>query len=134
MKVKRSTLLLLACLVWCIAGFNILRIGIPGTGDGLACNAGNIFLTYCVSTMGADALAAHTYAVQLIAFVQVLGYSVGQASQILVGYRCGAHDFDGAYKLAFRNTWIAMGLNLAVIAALFLFQRPILSLLSLIHI
>lgn len=28
MKVKRSTLLLLACLVWCIAGFNILRIGI----------------------------------------------------------------------------------------------------------
>lgn len=109
---------------------DILRIGIPGTGDGLACNAGNIFLTYCVSTMGADALAAHTYAVQLIAFVQVLGYSVGQASQILVGYRCGAHDFDGAYKLAFRNTWIAMGLNLAVIAALFLFQRPILSLFT----
>lgn len=57
---------------------DILRIGIPGTGDGLACNAGNIFLTYCVSTMGADALAAHTYAVQLIAFVQVLGYSVAR--------------------------------------------------------
>ena len=28
MKVKCSTLLLLACLVWSIAGFNILRIGI----------------------------------------------------------------------------------------------------------
>lgn len=28
MKVKRNTLLLLACLVWSIAGFNILRIGL----------------------------------------------------------------------------------------------------------
>lgn len=28
MTVKRNTLLLLACLVWCAAGFNILRIGI----------------------------------------------------------------------------------------------------------
>lgn len=27
MKVKRNTLLLLACLVWSEAGFNILRIG-----------------------------------------------------------------------------------------------------------
>ena len=109
---------------------SILRIGLPGTGDGLACNFGNIFLTWCVSTMGADALAAHTYAVQLIAFVQVLGYSVGQASQILVGYRCGARDFDGAYKLAFHNTWIAMGLNLAVIFALLLLHRPILALFT----
>ncbi len=28
MKVKKNTLLLIACLVWSIAGFNILRIGI----------------------------------------------------------------------------------------------------------
>ena len=27
MKVKRNTLLLIACLVWSAAGFNILRIG-----------------------------------------------------------------------------------------------------------
>ena len=28
MKVKRNTLLLLACLVWCVAGMNILCIGL----------------------------------------------------------------------------------------------------------
>ncbi len=28
MKIKRRTLLLLACLVWSVAGFNILRIGL----------------------------------------------------------------------------------------------------------
>ena len=28
MKVKRNTLLLIACFLWCAAGFNILRIGV----------------------------------------------------------------------------------------------------------
>lgn len=28
MKVKRNTLLLIACFVWCAAGFNILRFGV----------------------------------------------------------------------------------------------------------
>lgn len=28
MKVKKRTLLLIACIVWSIAGFNVLRIGI----------------------------------------------------------------------------------------------------------
>ena len=33
MKVKRNTLLLLACLVWSAAGFNILRIGLMAYPD-----------------------------------------------------------------------------------------------------
>lgn len=33
MKVKRNTLLLLACLVWSVAGFNILRIGLMAYSD-----------------------------------------------------------------------------------------------------
>lgn len=32
MKVKRNTLLLLACLVWSVAGFTILRIGLASYG------------------------------------------------------------------------------------------------------
>ncbi len=32
MKVKRNTLLLLACLIWSAAGFNILRIGLMTGG------------------------------------------------------------------------------------------------------
>lgn len=32
MKVKRKTLLLLACLVWGAAGFNVLRIGLAAYG------------------------------------------------------------------------------------------------------
>lgn len=46
MKVKRGTLLLLACLVWCIAGFNILRIGILAYPAYVT--AGNILLSALV--------------------------------------------------------------------------------------
>lgn len=109
---------------------DILKIGVPGAGDGVAFNIANICMTYFVSSMGAAALAAQTYAVQFIAFVQVLGYSVGQGAQILVGYHCGARDFDRAYKLAMRGVGIAMALNLAVMAVVFIFQRPLLSLFT----
>lgn len=108
----------------------ILRIGLPGAGDSIAFNIANICMTYFVSSMGATALAAHTYATQFIALVQVMGYSVGQATQILVGYHCGARDFDRAYKLALNNIWKAMALNIAAMTLIFIFQRPLLSLFN----
>ncbi len=43
MKVKRNTLLLLACLVWSAAGFNILRIGLAAYSARLT--ALNLLLT-----------------------------------------------------------------------------------------
>ena len=108
----------------------ILRIGLPGAGDSIAFNIANICMTYFVSSMGPTALAAQTYAVQFIAFVQVLGYSVGQAAQIMVGYHCGARDFDRAYKLALKNIWVAMALNISVMTLIFIFQKPLLSLFT----
>lgn len=33
MKVKRNTLLLIACFLWCAAGFNILRVGVLAYPD-----------------------------------------------------------------------------------------------------
>ena len=36
MKVKRNTLLLVACLVWSAAGFNVLRIGLKAYPDYLS--------------------------------------------------------------------------------------------------
>ena len=49
MKVHRNTLLLLACLVWSAAGFNILRIGVPAYAGCLS--AGNILLSALVFTV-----------------------------------------------------------------------------------
>ena len=45
MKVRRNTLLLLACLVWSAAGFNILRIGV------MACPAYLTVLNFMLSIL-----------------------------------------------------------------------------------
>ena len=45
MKVKRNTLLLLACLIWSAAGFNILRIGL------MAYSAYRAGINYLLSTL-----------------------------------------------------------------------------------
>ena len=49
MKVKKKTLLLIACFVWTIAGFNVLRIGILAYPAYLS--ALNIFLSVVVFTI-----------------------------------------------------------------------------------
>ena len=108
----------------------ILRVGIPGGGDNFAYSFAQVCLTYFVTSLGTTALTAFTYATSLIAFVQILGYSVGQSAQILVGRHVGAGNFNAAYRLGFRATWIAMGLNLSVMAVLMIFQRPILRLFT----
>ena len=46
MRVKRTTLLLLACLVWSAAGFNILRIGLAAYPA--YCTAVNLLLSLAV--------------------------------------------------------------------------------------
>jgi putative MATE family efflux protein len=108
----------------------ILRIGIPGAGDNFAYSIAQITLTYFVTILGTTALASFAYATNLIGFVQVLGYSVGQSSQILVGRNVGARKFDAAYHLGFYATGIAMLLNLAVMVMLMIFQRPLLHLFT----
>ena len=53
MKVKRNTLLLIACLVWSAAGFNILRIGLRASGL-----APGRFIAFFYSGLGASLLRA----------------------------------------------------------------------------
>ncbi len=109
---------------------DILRIGIPGAGDSFAYSTAQFSLTYFVTAMGTKAVASFTYATNLIEFVQIIGFSIGQSAQILVGRYVGARDFDAAYRLGFRGTWIAMTLNLSVMVVLLIFQRPLLQLFT----
>ena len=60
MKVKRNTLLLLACLIWSAAGFNILRIGLMTGGIWLRSSglAPERFIAFFYTGLGASLLLA----------------------------------------------------------------------------
>jgi len=108
----------------------ILRIGVPGAGDFFAFSVMLLFLTTFVASMGTVAMTSYTYAMNLVAFVQLLGFSVGQSTQILVGRLIGAGNFDEAYRFGYRSLRIAMILNLSAMAVLMILQRPILHVLG----
>jgi putative MATE family efflux protein len=108
----------------------ILRIGIPGSGESLAYSIANISLTFFLTSLGTSALASFAYASNLIGFIQTAGFAVGQSTQILVGRLVGAGDYDAAYRLGFRATWIAMGLNISAMVCLMALQQPILRLFT----
>ena len=60
MKVKRNTLLLLACLIWSADGFNILRIGLM-TGEIWLRSSGlapERFIAFFYTGLGASLLLA----------------------------------------------------------------------------
>lgn len=56
MKVKRNTLLLLACIVWSVAGGNILRIGLASYEPYMALV--NFFLTLVVLSFSRSSFSA----------------------------------------------------------------------------
>ena len=60
MKVKRNTLLLLACLIWSAAGFNILRIALMAGGIWLRSSglAPERFIAFFYTGLGASLLLA----------------------------------------------------------------------------
>lgn len=60
MKVKRNTLLLLACLIWSAAGFNILRIGLMTGGIWLRSSglAPERFIAFFYTGLGVSLLLA----------------------------------------------------------------------------
>lgn len=60
MKVKRNTLLLLACLIWSAAGFNTLRIGLMAGGIWLRSSGltPERFIAFFYTGLGASLLLA----------------------------------------------------------------------------
>lgn len=60
MKVKRNTLLLLACLIWSAAGFTILRIGLMTGGIWLRSSGltPERFIAFFYTGLGASLLLA----------------------------------------------------------------------------
>ncbi len=108
----------------------ILAIGVPGGGDSLFYSLMMIATTYIITGMGPDALTAAVYMQSLISFVQVLGFSVGQATMIQTGHLVGAGRNKEAYQFCMRSHWLAIALNGSVCVTFFLLSRQLLGIFT----
>ncbi len=90
---------------------NIFKIGAPAAGEYISYNFSQMAVTYIIAVLGAVAINTKIYVQNLTFFIHILGLTVGQATQILVGYNIGAGNVAEAKKLCMKGFKIALASN-----------------------
>jgi putative MATE family efflux protein len=108
----------------------ILRVGVPTAGENLSYNGAQIVIVGFISRMGTQALAAYGIALSLSRYVFITGVSIGNATQILVGYLVGAGRQDDAYRRVWRYFALGFCISVALVTCLNLAKTPLLGLFT----
>lgn len=98
----------------------VLRIGVPGASSELGYRVAFMVSLASAARLGVEALATHSYVLQLLRYVFLISLSIGWACEIMVGRLVGAGRFKQVNDLVrkgVRNGMIA-SCSIAVIAAL----------------
>ncbi|MBM7660120.1 putative MATE family efflux protein [Bacillus mesophilus] len=99
----------------------ILNIGVPAAGEQAIYNTSQIAITAIIAIIGAEALTTRVYAFNIMSFILLFGLAMGQGTQILIGHKVGARDFDGAYNQLLKSlkSSIIITILIAVLVAIF---------------
>ena len=93
----------------------VLHIGLPGAAENIAYRLAYMVSLGVAGSLGAAALATHSYASQLMYFVLLSGLATGFAAEIVVGHLIGAGRLHEAHRLVRRA--LARGLLVSVTVA-----------------
>ncbi|KPN29558.1 multidrug efflux protein [Halolamina pelagica] len=86
----------------------LVRIGAPGTGDGLARSFAAVFFAALVARFGPIATAAYGIGIRLMSVSWTVSGAVGQATATGVGQNLGADTPDRAAEVAWKATAATM--------------------------
>jgi len=86
---------------------NVLRIGIPASGERLTLRGAQLFYTRAIAGLGTAAYAAHQIALRTESISLVLGFAFGATATTLVGQYLGAGDHEKAERAARRSQQMA---------------------------
>lgn len=95
----------------------ILSIGVPTAGENMSYNLGQIVIMRMMAVLGTDAMAASVYAMTLLRFVFITSISIGNGTQIKVGYLVGAGRSDLAHRKVYG--YFAVGFIISLILVVF---------------
>lgn len=108
----------------------ILKIGIPSALEQVLYQTNQIVLLFYVTFIGAEALSARQYAVNISMFTYLFAMAIGMATAILVGRYVGAGEKDLAYKKVWFGVKSALIFTLVMVAIITLFREPFMRLFT----
>jgi putative MATE family efflux protein len=108
----------------------IMKIGVPAAGEQICFNISQLAITAIIAILGATSLTTRVYTQNIMSFILVFGLAIGQGTQILIGYKAGARDFDGAYHQLLKSLRYSLLVTVAIAIIVALFREPLLSLFT----
>jgi len=108
----------------------ILKIGIPAAGEQVCYNASQLAITAIIAILGAASITTRVYAQNIMSYILLFGLAVGQGTQILIGYKTGARDFDGAYRQLLKSLKYSLLMTVGIAILIAFFREPLLSIFT----
>ncbi len=103
----------------------ILKLGLPSSGENLSYMGSQVVVTMIVASLGANLLIAKSYVTAITQFIYLIASALAQGNQILIGRSVGAKDFDKAYKTGLHTVYLSVGITFIISLITFIFIEPI---------
>jgi Na+-driven multidrug efflux pump len=104
----------------------ILKIGVPSAGENVIYNTSQMAITVIIGLLGAMALTTRVYTFNIMSFMMLFGIAIGQGTQILIGYKVGAREFDKAYHQLLKSLKLSIIITMAITVIIVSIREPIL--------
>ena len=104
----------------------ILKIGIPSAGENVLYNTSQMAITVIIGLLGALALTTRVYTFNIMSFMMLFGIAIGQGTQILIGYKVGAREFDKAYLQLLKSLKLSIIITMLITVVIVAIREPIL--------
>jgi putative MATE family efflux protein len=104
----------------------ILKIGVPSAGENVVYNTSQMAITVIIGLLGAMALTTRVYTFNIMSFMMLFGIAIGQGTQILIGHKVGAREFDKAYHQLLKSLKLSIIITMAITVVIVAIREPIL--------
>ena len=110
--------------------FKIIKIGLPAGMCLISYNFSNTITTSFLGNLGETAINTKVFINTIVGYVPLIIYAVAQANAIIMGRHRGAGRFEDMKILFRQNIWLGVMVNGTLSVLCFIFQRPLLSILT----
>ncbi|MCM3728331.1 MATE family efflux transporter [Neobacillus cucumis] len=108
----------------------ILKVGIPAAGEQISYNTSQMAMTAITAMLGAAALSTRVYTWNIMSFIMLFGLALGQGTQILIGYRVGAGNYEDAYRQLYKSLKPSFVISIFISILIALFRKDLISLFT----
>ncbi|WP_394189954.1 MATE family efflux transporter [Paenisporosarcina quisquiliarum] len=108
----------------------ILHIGIPAAFEQVMYQACQIVFLYYATYLGAEALAARQYAMNISMFTFLFAIAIGMGTAIIIGRLVGANEQDEAYTRLWKSLKFALIFTLSTVTLVIIFRNQLIGLFT----